>query len=60
MPDEKRDANLSVRIKPSVRAMMELDRAEKGQSAAEWLERAIRITVAVSDRRRSVVEAGDT
>jgi hypothetical protein len=58
MPAEKRDANLAVKIKPSVRAMMEEDRLDKGQSAAEWIERAIRMVVAISDRRKRV-EAGD-
>lgn len=59
MAGEKRDANLSVKIRPSIRAMMERDRAEKGQTAAEWLERAIRMTVAVSDRRK-IVETVDS
>lgn len=41
MLDEKRTSVIYVRIRPSVRAILEAERAAKGQSLTEYLERTI-------------------
>lgn len=42
MQDEKRTEVVNIRIRPSLRGAIEVDRQAKGQSLVEWVERAAR------------------
>lgn len=53
MQEERRSEAVNFRMKPSLRAAIEIDRQAKGQPLAEWLERAAQIALAKAERRET-------
>jgi len=51
MFDEKRTEAINIRIRPSLRGAIEVDRQSKGQSLVEWVERAASAALKIDPAR---------